>query len=128
MENGNAPPRLRFGVIGMNHDHIYGLVDAVRRGGGELASFDATEPELAAAFGAKYPHAKQVSDERAILDDRSIALVLSSIVPNERAPLGIRVMQHGKDFLSDKPGITTLAQLAEVRRVQAATKRIYSIL
>ncbi len=28
----------------------------------------------------------------------------------------------------DKPGITTLEQLAEVRRVQAETKRIYSIL
>ena len=34
----------------------------------------------------------------------------------------------GKDYMSDKPGITTLEQLAEVRRVQAATKRIYSIL
>ena len=66
-------------------------------------------------------------DERAILEDPSIQLVLSSIMPNERAPLGIRVMQHGKDYMVDKPGITTLAQLAEVRRVQAATKRIYSI-
>jgi predicted dehydrogenase len=37
-------------------------------------------------------------------------------------------MQHGKDFLADKPGITTLAQLAEVRRVHATTKRIYSIM
>ena len=55
-------------------------------------------------------------------------LVLSAAIPDERAPLGIRVMQHGKDYLSDKPGITSLEQLAEVRRVQAATKRIYSIL
>jgi len=55
-------------------------------------------------------------------------LILSSIVPAERAPLGIRVMQHGKDYCSDKPGITTLEQLAEVRRVQAQTKRIYSIM
>ena len=37
-------------------------------------------------------------------------------------------MQHGKDYMSDKPGITTLEQLAEVRRVQAQTKRIYSIM
>jgi predicted dehydrogenase len=37
-------------------------------------------------------------------------------------------MKSGKDFMADKPGITTLAQLAEVRRVQAATKRIYSIM
>jgi predicted dehydrogenase len=37
-------------------------------------------------------------------------------------------MRHGKDFMADKPGMTTLEQLAEVRRVQAETKRIYSIL
>ncbi len=123
-----AGPRLRFGVVGMNHDHIYGQVEAVRRGGGELVSFYAKEPELAAAFAAKYPDAKHASDERAVLEDPTIALVVSSIIPSERAPLGIRVMQHGKDYMADKPGITSLEQLAEVRRVQAATKRIYSIL
>jgi predicted dehydrogenase len=37
-------------------------------------------------------------------------------------------MRHGKDFMSDKPGMTTLEQLAEVKKVQAQTKRIYSIL
>ena len=36
-------------------------------------------------------------------------------------------MRHGKDFMSDKPGFTTLEQLAEARRVQAETGRIYSI-
>ena len=37
-------------------------------------------------------------------------------------------MKAGKDFLSDKPAMTTLAQLAEVRKVQAETKRIYSVM
>lgn len=127
-EAARVLPRIRFGVIGMNHSHIYGQVDAVIRGGGELVSFYAKEPELASEFAAHYPNARRVMDERAILEDGSIQLVVSSIVPVERAPLGIRVMQHGKDYMADKPGITTLAQLAEVRRVQAATKRIYSIL
>ena len=122
-----AAPRLRFGVVGVNHSHIYGMVDAALVGGGQLAAFHAREPELAAEFARRYPQAKQVSDERAILEDASIRLVLSSIIPNERAPLGIRVMQHGKDFMVDKPGITTRAQLAEVKRIQAATKRIYSV-
>jgi predicted dehydrogenase len=36
-------------------------------------------------------------------------------------------MRAGKDFACDKPGITSLTQLAEVKRVQAETKRIYSI-
>jgi predicted dehydrogenase len=128
VSRGRPAPRLRFGVIGMNHFHIYQMVDAVTRGGGELAAAFAREPDLRAAFVDRYPNARLVSDERAILEDDSIQLVLSSIVPNERAPLGIRVMQHGKDYLADKPGITTLAQLADVRRVQAETQRIYSIM
>jgi predicted dehydrogenase len=111
----------------MDHSHIYGMVNAVVRGGGELASFHTKDPQLAATFHARFPQAAQVADERQILEDATLQLVLSSIVPVERAPLGIRVMQHGKDYMSDKPGVITLEQLAEVRRVQAATKRIYSI-
>lgn len=124
----NAEPRIYFSVIGINHNHIYSQVDAVIRGGGQLVSFYAKEDDLAAAFSKKYPQAKKVNDEKEILEDKSIQLVLSSIIPNERAPLGIRVMQHGKDYMSDKPGITSLEQLAEVRRVQKQTRRIYSIM
>jgi predicted dehydrogenase len=125
---GRSAARIRFGVVGANHDHINGMIGALVRGGGELASFHIREPEIAAAFARRHPEAKQVADERAVLDDPSIQLVASSITPVERAPLGIRVMKAGKDYLSDKPGITSLEQLAEVRRVQAQTKRIYSIL
>ena len=120
--------RMRFGVVGMNHGHIYGMVDTVVRAGGELVSFHASEPEPTAEFARQYPTATWSHDERAVLEDRSLQLVLSSITPSERASLGIRVMQHGKDYLVDKPGVTTLDQLAEVRRVQTATKRIYSIM
>jgi len=123
-----AEPRIYFSVIGINHNHIYSQVDAVIRGGGQFVSFYAKEDDLATAFSKKYPQAKKVNDEKQILEDKSIQLVLSSIIPNERAPLGIRVMQHGKDYMSDKPGITSLEQLAEVRRVQKQTKRIYSIM
>ena len=63
-----------------------------------------------------------------ILEDQSIELVVSAAIPDERAALGIEVMRHGKDYMADKPGMTTLEQLAEVRKVQAETKRIYSIL
>jgi predicted dehydrogenase len=37
-------------------------------------------------------------------------------------------MQHGKDYLSDKPAITTLEQLAEVRKAIRQTKRIFAIM
>ncbi len=35
-------------------------------------------------------------------------------------------MQAGKDYLADKPGITTLEQLAEVRKTVAATGRKFA--
>src|SRR3954471_22507239 len=47
-------PRLRFAVVGMNHGHIYGMVDAVVRGDGQLVSFHAKEPDLAAEFARRY--------------------------------------------------------------------------
>jgi predicted dehydrogenase len=122
------PSRLRFAVVGINHSHIYSQVGAVQRGGGELVAVHAQEPDLLAEFTKRLPQAKVARSEAEILEDRSIQLVLSSIIPDQRAPLGIRVMQHGKDYMSDKPGITTLEQLAEVRRVQAQTKRIFSIM
>jgi predicted dehydrogenase len=123
-----ADARIRFSVIGINHAHIYGMAEAVTRGGGQMVSFYAKEPDLAAAFAKRYPQVKQVANEKEILDDNSIQLIMSSGIPDERAPLGVRVMKAGKDYLVDKPGVTTLEQLAEVRRVQKETKRIYSIM
>ena len=121
-------PRIRFSVIGLNHGHIYGQTNTVIRGGGELVAFHAKEDDLAAEFARRFPQAKRVQTEAEIIEDNSIQLVVSASIPNERAPLGIRVMEHGKDFMVDKPGIITLTQLSAVRKVQKKTGRIYSIL
>jgi predicted dehydrogenase len=121
-------PRIKFSVIGINHAHIYGQVNAVIRGGGQLISLYAKEPELVAEFTKKYPQVKVAGSENEILEDRSIQLILSSAIPVDRAGIGIRAMQHGKDYMSDKPGITSLEQLEEVRKVQKQTNRIYSIM
>jgi len=121
-------PRIKFGVIGLNHGHIYGQVTAVQRGGGELVSMYAKEPELVAEFVKRHPTVKVARGESEVLEDKAIQLVVSAAIPDERAPLGVRAMKHGKDYMVDKPGITTLEQLAEVRRVQAETRRIYSIM
>src|SRR5204863_9371216 len=103
-------------------------IDAAVRGGGRFVSFFAPEADLADALARRFPAAARARSAREILEDPSIQLVVSASIPNERAPLGLEVMRHGKDFMVDKPGMTTLEQLAEVRRVQAETKRIYSIL
>ncbi|MCB8942591.1 MAG: Gfo/Idh/MocA family oxidoreductase [Ardenticatenaceae bacterium] len=118
---------IRFSAIGLNHGHIYGQVNLLLRAGAELISFYAPEPDLIAPFQKAFPQAQLAHSTTEILEDESIQLIVSAGIPNERAPLGIAVMQHGKDYMSDKPGFTTLEQLAEARRVQAQTGRIYSI-
>jgi predicted dehydrogenase len=81
-----------------------------------------------AGFQKRFGGVKVAATEEEILNDSSIQLVCSAAVPNLRAPLGVRVMRHGKDFLSDKPAITTLEQLAEVRRAIRETGRIFGIM
>ncbi len=119
---------IKFAVCGMSHDHIYGMVGAIQRGGGEMVAAWGGEEDKIAAFTKRFPNAKIVKTQDEILNDPSIQLVLSSQIASERAPLGVRAMKLGKDFLSDKPGITTLEQLAEVRKTIAETRRIYAIM
>jgi predicted dehydrogenase len=122
-----SQPSIRFAAIGLNHGHIYGQVNALLQAGAELVSFYAQEPDLAAQFAKTYPQAESARSVEEIMEDETIHLIASAAIPCERAPLGIAAMQHGKDFMSDKPGFTALEQLARARRVQAETGRIYSI-
>ena len=119
---------IRFSVIGLNHGHIYGMVQSLIDGGGTLVAVYAKEPDLLQAFTKRYPDARVAKSEAEIIEDTSIQLVASAAIPAERAPIGIRVMQSGKDYMADKPGILSLKQLKEVKKVQQETKRIYSIM
>jgi predicted dehydrogenase len=40
--------------------------------------------------------------------------------------LGVRALDHGKDYFTDKPPFTSLEQLAEARQAVAATGRIFA--
>ena len=127
-EKRSAPKdSIRFSVVGINHNHILGMVDSLIAGGGQLVAVFSKEPELLPDFTKRYPNVKVARSEAEILGDNSIQLVASAAIPVDRAPLGIRVMQSGKDFMTDKPGIVTFDQFKEVKKVQKKTNRIYSI-
>lgn len=118
---------IRFAAIGMNHNHIYNQMKCLLDAGAELVWFYAAEPELAAEFSQRYPQAKQARSIDEILDDDSIQLIASAVIPVDRPQLGIQVMEHGKDFLCAKPGFVTLEQVAEVRKVQQKTGKKYIV-
>ena len=52
------PSPVRFGVIGVNHNHIYAQTDLLVRAGAELAAFFAEEADLAAEYQRRYPRAR----------------------------------------------------------------------
>ena len=124
------PPthHIKFSAIGLDHAHIYGMTRAIQRGGGELVSFYSKDPAQIAAYRKEFGDVKLASGEDEILNDKSVQLVLGAPIPDLRAPLGIRVMKAGKDYLGDKPAITSLEQLAEVRKAIKDTKRKFAIM
>jgi len=119
---------IKFSAVGLDHAHIYGMTRAIQRGGGELVSFYAQDPAQIAAYQKEFGDVKLAASEDEILNDKSVQLVLGAPIPDLRAPLGMRVMKAGKDYLGDKPAITTLEQLAEVRKTIKATKRKFAIM
>jgi predicted dehydrogenase len=118
---------LRFGVIGLNHAHLYDMTRLLLEAGADLAGFCADEDDLAAEYSGRFDSPHRVRSRAELLEDRSIQLIATAAIPDERGPLGVEAMRHGKDVLSDKPGFTTLAQLDEARRVQRETGRRYLI-
>jgi len=123
-----AKHSINFAVIGLDHAHIYSMTDAMIRGGGKLVAFHATDPAQISTFQKRYGGVKLARSEAEIMDDKSIALIAGAPIPDLRAPLGIRAMRAGKDYLGDKPAITTLKQLADVRRAVKETGKKFAIM
>ena len=118
----------RFAAIGLDHRHVYDMTEGLLEAGAECAGYnpDTTDPRVLAGFRKRFPHVPEASRER-LLDDKSIDFIVLSAVPRDRAALAIEAMRRGKDVISDKPGVTTLEQLAAVRRTVHETGRIWSI-
>ena len=125
----NNFPKLRFGVIGIDHRHIYDQVTSLLNIGAECAGFWTHDEDVRTldGFVERFPAIPRVADRRQLLEDKSIHLITCAAIPCRRAELAIEAMRHGKDFMVDKPGVTTFEQLAEVQRVQRETGQIYSV-
>jgi predicted dehydrogenase len=121
-------PPVKFGVIGINHPHVYEQVGRLLELGCECAGwYTEGEPRTLEGFQQQFPQLRRLEDSRRLLEDRGIAFIVTAAVPDLRAGIAVQAMEHGKDVMSDKPGCTTLEQLEKVRHAQAATQRIWSV-
>lgn len=78
-------------------------------------------------FSEYFQSVKIADSEEEILNDPDIKLVVGAAVPSERCALGLRVMEAGKDYFTDKCPMTTLKQLEMARAKVKETGRKYMI-
>ena len=122
-----AKGEFRFAAIGLDHGHIYGMCNGLREAGAELVAVYDPDPKKVLAFIQAYPGVRSARSEQELLDDPTLRLIASAAIPCDRGPLGARVMDHGKDFFSDKPPFTSLEQLAAARLKVRETGRKHAV-
>jgi predicted dehydrogenase len=121
------PGEFVFAAAHLDHGHINGMSNGLIEAGATLKWVYEPNPAKAAAFQKSYPQVKVARSLDEILDDAEVKLVAAAAVPNERGPIGCRVMTAGKDYFTDKTPFTTLDQLAQARTVAAQTQRKYMV-
>ncbi len=122
-----APGSFVIAAIGLDHGHIFAMVAGLVNAGATLKWVYDPDQKKIDTFREKFPQAQQAESEAAVLADETVVLVAAACVTSERAALGIRVMQSGKDYFVDKAPMTTLAQIDDVRKVCAQTGRKYAV-
>ena len=119
---------IKFAVIGLDHRHIYEQVGGLLALGCECVGYwTEGEPGPLEGFVKRYPQLERIDDRRRIMEDPSVALIVTAGVPRERAEIALDAMAHGKDVLTDKPGCTSLEQLDALRQAVAEAGRIWSV-
>ncbi|MAQ83309.1 MAG: oxidoreductase [Maritimibacter sp.] len=117
-----------LGVIGIDHRHIYEMLGMmIDHGCTGRGWWTEGQPGTQDGFVKRFPDLPRVDDPETLLADPDVDMILLAGVPSERAEFAIRAMRAGKDVMVDKPGCTTMEQLAEIRKVQAETGRIWSV-
>ena len=122
-----APGEFVIAAAHLDHGHIYGQCNGLTEAGATIKWVYDPDAGRVRDFIAKYPSAKPARSLEEILDDPGVQMVAAAAVPDERGPLGCRVMRAGKDYFTDKAPFTTLEQLAEARRAVAETGRKYAV-
>ena len=116
-----------FAAMHLNHAHIHDMCMRLIEAGAVLRFVYDPDPQKLKAFVESFPEVTVADSEEQILEDREIRLIAAAHIPDQRASLGVRVMEHGKDYFTDKAPFTGLDQLAEARRKVEETGQKYMV-
>ena len=121
------PGDFTFAAVGLDHGHIYGMCNGLLEAGAQLRWVYDPDSAKVEQFRARYPDVKAARSEQEALDDPQVNLVAGAAIPVNRADLGLRALDHGKHYFTDKPPMTTLGQLAQARAKTEATGKKYAV-
>ncbi len=114
-------------ALGLDHRHIYGMTENMRKIGVDCVGYwTQGDPETLPGYVKRFPDIPRLARlEDALTSGADLALI--SAIPADRAALTIRAMQNGMDVMTDKPGCTTFEQLDQIKRTVTDTGRIWSV-
>ncbi|MDR1932901.1 MAG: Gfo/Idh/MocA family oxidoreductase [Spirochaetales bacterium] len=115
------------GVIGLDHGHIYGMCNGLCEAGAEVELVFDPDPAKVEKFIAAFPQAKAARAREEVLESQRVKLVAGASVPDRRTDLGLAVMDHGKDYFTDKPPCISFAQIDAARKKVAETGKKYAV-
>jgi predicted dehydrogenase len=114
-----------FASAFFEHGHIYGQTNGLVEAGGQCKWAWDPDPDKLEKFCRTYPGVRRARSYDEILDDPGVSLITAAAVPCERPDVGARCLRAGKDYFTDKPPFTSLAQLDEIRALVLETGRKY---
>jgi len=121
------PGEFPFAAVALDHGHINGQCRGLTEAGGELRYVYDPDPVKVERFCATFPGVQPLRSVEEVLEKKEIKLVASAAVPSERGPLGLRVMDAGKDYFTDKAPFTAFSQLEAARAKVRETGRKYAV-
>ncbi|TVS20767.1 MAG: gfo/Idh/MocA family oxidoreductase [Planctomycetaceae bacterium] len=121
------PGSFRFAAAGLDHGHIFGMTLGLVQAGGTVCAVFDPDPTKVAAYRAQYPEAHPFDSLESLLGDDAIQLVCCAAVPDQRADIGVKVLESGKHFLADKPPFTNQSQLDRARETVRRTGKIWAV-
>lgn len=121
------PGEFVFAAVALDHGHIYGMTNGLLEAGATLKWVYDRDRAKAEAFAKAFPQVKIASSEEEVLQDPEVKLVAGAAVTSERCALGLRAMDAGKDYFTDKAPFTTLEQLELAKDKVRETGKKYMV-
>ena len=122
-----APGEFYIAAIGLDHGHIYGMCNGLVEAGANVKWVYDPDSEKVKQFIKEFPEAKVADNEEQVLEDPEVKLVCGAAVTSKRCALGLRVMEAGKDYFTDKAPLTTLEQLEAAKEMVRRTGKKYMV-